>query len=86
MMSYWAIAVMSADPALKLRVSACAAQEGIPDPRRWATDNLPLISADSDWAEAWTSAVERGEENPGSDCSVITDEAIRTAVRAHKAA
>jgi hypothetical protein len=82
MMGYWALAAMSADAVLASRVTACAAQQGIPDPLRWVGEKMPEISAAPGWAEAWTSAVEHGNANPGKDRAVITDEAILTAIRA----
>jgi hypothetical protein len=81
-MSYWDIASMSADTDLTARVSASAAQEGIPDPRQWAADNMLTLAASPGWGDAWASAVAAGTEWPGRDPAVITDGMILSAVQA----
>ena len=81
-MGYWDIAQMSADVDLTSRVAACAAQEGVPDPRQWAADNVLLLAAEPGWADAWASAVAAGNEQPGRDPAVITDGMILAAVQA----
>jgi hypothetical protein len=85
-MAYWDIAQMSADIDLTSRVAASAAQEGIPDPRNWAGDNMLLVAASPGWSDAWASAVASGNEFPGRDPAVITDGQILSAVQALKPA
>jgi hypothetical protein len=75
---------MSADRALMSRISACAEQDGIPDSQRWAVDNIAAISASPGWADSWASAVVTGNADPGQDHTVITDDAILTAIRARR--
>lgn len=84
-MAYWDIAAMSADMDLTARVSACAAQEGIADPREWAADHMLTIAAAPGWSEAWASAVAGGNETPGRDGAVITDPMILSEVQAENA-
>jgi len=79
--SYWDVAQMSADPDLTARVAASAAQEGKPDPRNWAADNMLTLAASPGWGEAWASAVAAGNESPGRDGAVITDGMILSAVQ-----
>jgi hypothetical protein len=80
---YWDIAQMSADTDLTSRVAAAAAQEGIPDPRQWASDTMLTLAAEPGWGEAWASAAAGGNEQPGRDPAVITDGMILSAVQAH---
>ena len=82
-MGYYDIATMSADLDLTSRIAACAAQEGIADPRQWATDNALTLAASPGWADAWASAIAGGNESPGRDDAVITDAMILSAVQAH---
>jgi len=84
-MSYYDIAIMSADTDLNSRVAACASQEGKPDPRQWAWDNMLTLAASPGWGEAWASAVAAGNETPGRDGAVITDGMILSAVQAQPA-
>jgi hypothetical protein len=84
-MAYWDIATMSADTDLTARVSASAAQEGKPDPRNWAADNMLVLAASPGWSEAWASALAGGNEAPGRDPAVITDGMILAAVQASAA-
>jgi hypothetical protein len=81
-MSYYDVATMSADPDLTSRVAACAAQEGRPDPREWAADNMLTLAASPGWGEAWASALAAGNDSPGRDAAVISDGMILSAVQA----
>ena len=81
-MSYWDISQMSADLDLTSRVAACAAQEGIPDPRQWAADRMLNIAAAPGWGEAWASAIAGGDQYPGRNPAVITDPMILSEVQA----
>lgn len=80
-MSYYDVATMSGDIDLTSRVSACAAQEGIPEPRQWVNDNMLVVAAAPGWGEAWASAIAAGNEAPGRDPAVITDPMILAAVQ-----
>ena len=81
-MAYYDIAQMSADIDLSSRVAACAAQEGRPEPREWAADNMLTLAASPGWSEAWASATAGGNEQPGRDAGVVTDGMILAAVQA----
>jgi hypothetical protein len=78
---------MSADVDLTSRVAASAAQEGRPDPRNWAADNMLILAASPGWSEAWASALAGDPPNefPGRDGGVITDGMILSAVQAQPA-
>jgi hypothetical protein len=81
-MGYWDISQMASDPELTSRVAACAAQEGRPEPRQWAADHMLVLASSPGWDAAWASAVASGNETPGRDPAVITDEQILSAVQA----
>lgn len=83
-MSYYDVAQMSADSDLTSRVAACAAEEQIPNPRQWASDNMLLLAAEPGWGDAWASAIASGNEFPGRDAGVITDGMVLSATQAHK--
>lgn len=83
-MAYLDIAEMSADVDLNSRVAACAAQEGKPDPRQWAGDNILVLAASPGWEQAWAAAAAADPpvQLPGADAGVITDPMILSAVQA----
>jgi hypothetical protein len=85
-MSYWDISQMSNDLDLTSRAAACAAQEGIDDPRNWAADHMLTLAAEPGWADAWASAIAGGNESPGRDGAVITDSMVLSAVQAENSA
>jgi hypothetical protein len=80
--SYLTISILAADPSIRLRCSACAAVEGVPDPENWAFRNSLLLAAQPGWSQAWESAVAAGNPAPGGVAAVITDGMILSAVQA----
>lgn len=95
-MSYTLITEASRDPALLDRVAAAVSREALDNPtfgetpfgRQALTGLYPLpppfaYPVAIDTAAAYESAVIDGNENPGGDPAVITDEAILAAVQAH---
>lgn len=81
-MTYLTISKIAADPALTLRVTACAAQEGEPDPSGWAFTHRYNWAASPGWDAAWESALAAHDADPGSNEAVITDGMILSAVQA----
>lgn len=76
-MSYTTISQCANDLAFLARLTACAAQEGHPNPEL-ATSQLlrwPVSSA-SDIEAAYEYAINTGVENPGGNSLVITDQQI----------
>ena len=81
-MSFWDIAQMAQDIDLGARIVACVATEGIRPPTGWATqDKMLLVCAAPGWDAAWESAEASGNENPGRDPAVITDQQILASVQ-----
>lgn len=80
-MSYLDIWNISQDPYLRSRITACAAQEGVPVPDAWAYSNALRIAASPGWSAAWSSAIASSNPNPGKDETVITDGMILAAVQ-----
>lgn len=78
------------DPAMKIRVAQCAAQEGCTDegidPDLWTYEWRRVWSAAPGWDEAWESALAGDPPNlsPGSDPAVITDAQILSQVQGMK--
>lgn len=81
-MSYTTIAQMKDDTALRKRINACAANEGIQEPETWVNVHAWEFATQPGWAAAWDSAVETGIENPGRMETVISDAQILSAVQA----
>lgn len=77
-MSYLTQTRIAADPILILRVAACAASEGIPDPRFWAQENITQLATTGGWA---TKYAESTDEDPGADEAAIDDGMILAAVQ-----
>lgn len=82
-MSYWTISEMAADNDLTRREAACYAQEpdADGDPTTWALANGLALAAQPGWDAAWASALAAGNEQPGRDEAVITDNQILAAVQ-----
>lgn len=80
-MSYLAIHQMTEDRDLLGRVTAAVALEGEHWPDGWVAQRRWLLVARTDWAEAWAYAVSAGNEKPGADPSVITDQMILSSVQ-----
>jgi len=81
-MSYTSIHQCANDKAFLDRLTAAAAQEGAVNPEYVMGDKLrwPVSSA-QDVEDAYEYAVNSGNENPGGDPTVITDEMILSKVQ-----
>lgn len=80
-LTYRAIAAITRDPELTLRVAACAAAEGESDPEGWVRSNLWQLATQPGWGETYATATTEGAEHPGDDTTLITDTMIRAAVQ-----
>lgn len=78
-MSYLTQTHIAANPTLILRIAACAASEGIADPRFWAQENMVHLAVTDGWCDEYARST---ADDPGADESAITDEMIADAVRA----
>jgi hypothetical protein len=74
---------IAADPHLILRISACAAGEGVPEPQFWAQERMFLFASRDGWDTAFLGAA---DDSPGQDENAITDAMILAAVQALYAA
>ena len=81
-MTYNDIADMTESGSLIRRIRACAWQENAPDPGVWVNANIGRLVAHADWEADWAYTVAAKNPDPGADPSVITDQAILTAVQA----
>lgn len=85
-MSYNSIVEMSQSNSLMMRITACAAMEGIDNPREWAYARMWKFAAQPGWADAWDYAagVYTPEKNPdtGARPDVIGDAMILASVQA----
>jgi len=81
-MSYSTIYQSANDTALQNRVIAAIASEGRDDPQTVMLDVIWPVATASDVAAAYESAVLSGNENPGGDPAVITDQMILSHVQA----
>lgn len=80
-MSYLFQSKLAADTALKERVTACAATEGIENPSGWVFDNSWALSTQPGWVEAYKKSVNAGSKEPGADEDTITDAMVLSAVQ-----
>ena len=81
-MSYTTIHQCANDLEFMNRLTACAAQEGHTNPE-WAMSTIlrwPIASA-ADIADAYEYAINVGNEHPGGDPTVITDQQILSAAQ-----
>lgn len=78
-MSLLAVADMAENAALRRRLVAAVALEGIDNPDMWITRYQWQIVAADDWQTAW--AGHRGSADPGGVESVITDDMILSRIR-----
>lgn len=73
-MSYNTIAASAGDYALRQRIAACAAQEGIgQDPTTWAMSHVWEIVSEPEIEDAYAYALGQEHPDPGGDEGVITD-------------
>lgn len=81
-MTYADIADIADSPSLRRRLTACAAEQGKPEPfALWVSDRAWSIAAAPGWASAWGSARAAGIGDIGADESVITDAMILSVVQ-----
>lgn len=81
-MSYTTINQCANDPEFLNRLTACAAQEGHPYPEVAATNILRWpLSTHADIEDAYAYALNVGNEHPGGDPTVITDQQILSAAQ-----
>lgn len=73
---------MAQDEDLKLRITACAATQKIPNPAVWTEVNCWALSATPGWDDAYEYAVNTGNDEPGKDDDVINDATILAGVQA----
>lgn len=82
-MSYQEVVDVYGSQELRMRVTACAATEGVPDPYSFIAQNEWQLAAQPGWAAAWGSAVLAELQGElGSRADVITDAMILAAVQA----
>ena len=80
-MSYSTHAAIVQSGSLRLRITACAAQEGASDPPRWVNAVIWTLPQ-SDWIAAWASA-EAGDPggDHGANEGAVTDAMILAVVQ-----
>ena len=81
-MTYLTHATIAYSPAIRGRVTACAAREGADDPPRWANAVIWTLPT-SEWIAAWASmeAADPGGDH-GANEAGVTDGMILSAVQA----
>ena len=85
---YLTQAIIADDPYVRLRVSSCAAQQGVAgegsgiDPDSWTLQWRRVWASSPGWDVAWESAMASQNPNPGGDPTVITDAQILSQVQA----
>lgn len=82
-MSFATINQCANDGSFIGRLNACVAGEGETFPNNVVSQVVWPVSASSDIAAAYASAVAGNNPDPGGDESVITDQMILSAVQAH---
>lgn len=89
-MSYLDQSAIASNHAMTERVAQAAAEDGIPDPDTWTTDNRRTWAAAPGWDDAWASALashpptnppQYPAYDPGQDEAVITDGMILSQVQ-----
>lgn len=80
-MSYATIAKCAVDYELACRVTAALAAEGSSQPQLEVGNYMWPISAKSDIEAAYASALAAGNEHPGGDEAVVSDQMILSAVQ-----
>ena len=88
-MSYQATADMIGSNSLRMRIVACAAQEGVVNPDQWVAEHLWQIVTQPGWGDDWAYAQDNlnVNQNPdiGARTDVCSDAMILGAVQAVKA-
>lgn len=81
-MTYNSISDISEDTALRKRITACAATEGLQGPWGFVDQYIWAFATQPGWGDAYASAQAGGMLDPGRNESVITDSQILSAVQA----
>ena len=85
-MSYQAVLDIANSSSLSMRIAACAASEGIPDPQTWAFNRKWEFASQPGWSDDWAYAKDTLTINKNPDLGarddVINDTKILTAVQA----
>lgn len=81
-MSYLIQSSLANDQTIMLRVTACAASQGIADPSFWAQSHMWQLSAEPGWVDVYKYAVDSGDTEPGANEGAVTDGMILAAVQA----
>lgn len=81
---YYKTALLAQDQDMRLRLTACAAREGVtsPHPSVWVDMNAWVFAAQPGWAEDYAYALDTGVLNPGRAGDVISDGKILAGVQA----
>ena len=82
-MSYSTINACAHDTVLQGRITAAVAAEGESEPTMIVGGLIWPVAAAPDIAAAYASALAAGNENPGGDEAVISDQMILSAVQAN---
>jgi hypothetical protein len=74
-MTYLTQDAIRQSPALFARVRMCAAEQGAPEPERWAQDHRDQVAVTPGWDAKWASALAGANPpaDPGAAEDVITD-------------
>lgn len=86
-MSYLTQSRLAVDMDLQIRVAACAAMQGDPNPSVWAGRNAWVLSTQPGWVAAYgaAEAAHKGAPDefppPGANDAAVTDQMILTAVK-----
>lgn len=80
-MSYLTQSKIAADSSILLRLTACAAIEGVEHPSEWVNTRVWQVATQPGWHEAYGDALAAGGTDPGADEAVITDGMILSAVQ-----
>jgi hypothetical protein len=84
-MTYLGQSAIAGNQSMFARVAQCAAQQDIPNPDQWTSENRRTWAASPGWDDAWASALASHEDNPsydpGADEAVITDAMILSEVQ-----
>lgn len=82
-MSYGTVVRITKDTDLRLRLIACAVEQGKPNPvDQWVADRLWTIAVTPGWAVAYESAMIAPPSIPiGQNDAVITDQMILSVIQ-----
>lgn len=81
-MTYLTIYNISENTAMRKRITACAAQEGIEFPDQWTSSKAIYWASLPGWADAWEYALALDpNSDPGENEAAITDLMILSGVQ-----